>query len=399
MLNPGVDVRGWTFWPGRDDEQGIEFARLLASTQDGGATIAECFQAASRIVEGDETSWHREWQRLANASAQRAEQALAAGSPVTAAKNWLRAINYYLASIRLFDAPDRRCAVAIESMRKSAESYLRHAPQGGEIVSIPRPRGQSLQGYLLRPDGRRSASPVVICMGEPGHRKEEYLFKLARHAGDRGLALLALDFWGEGSEDCLGEVIGDPDVESVLSLVLDHLSNRDDIDVSRTAVLADGWGSSFVARAVAAEPRIATAVCDGGLWDFHERWFLAGRAAGAGVDAAPDPFISHVARNIECPLLITLGERGWLKADRASEFVNRLRSSGRDVTFKVFTSAETAAEQGHSDNPTLANEFIFDWLSTRLGSTTCASRASTAPQHDPEKRLAGFRRDHAQATT
>jgi dienelactone hydrolase len=375
-LNPRVDV-SWIFWPGRDDEKGIEFARLLASAQDGGATIAECLQASGRIVEGDDASWHREWQRLACASAQRAEVAHAAGCDVTAGKNWLRAVNYYLASIHLFDAAGCPCLAVVEAMRKCAESYLRHATPGGEIVSIPWLRSRPLQGYLLRPAGRRSASPVVVCMGEPGHRKEEYLVKLARHAGERGLALFALDFRGEGNADCGVELIGDHGIESVLSTVLDHLVERDDIDASRMAVLADCWGSSFVARGVGAEQhRIAATVCDGGLWDFHERCFLAGRASGGEVDAASEPFASRVARNIECPLLITLGERGWLQAGRAGEFVDRLQSSGRDVTLKIFTSAETAAEQGHADNPTLANEFIFDWLRTRLESPRPNRRAS-----------------------
>jgi hypothetical protein len=38
----------------------------------------------------------------------------------------------------------------------------------------------------------------------------------------------------------------------------------------------------------------------------------------------------------------------------------------RDITLKLFTAAETAAAQGHSDNPTLANEFVFDWIADRL---------------------------------
>jgi len=37
------------------------------------------------------------------------------------------------------------------------------------------------------------------------------------------------------------------------------------------------------------------------------------------------------------------------------------------VTLKIFTSEETAAAQGHADNPTLANEFIFDWVAGHLG--------------------------------
>lgn len=374
FLNPRVEVGGWIFSPWRDDEQGSEFARLLASAPDGGATIAECLQVATRILDGDQDCWHREWQRLADTNAQRARQALAAGNCVTASKNWLRAINYYLASIHLFDASNSRCPMLIRAMRKCAENYLHHGLAGSEVISIPWLKRRPLQAYLLRPPDRRFASPLVICMGEPGHRKEEHLFKLARHANERGLALLTLDLWGESGEDCSGEVIAHPEIETIFTRVVDILSERDDVDVSRVAVLADGWRSSFVARGVAAEPRIAGAVCDGGVWDFHEQSFLAGRAARLGIDSHPVSLLSM--RKIECPLLITLGERGWLQADRVEEFVRRLQSDGRDVTLKLFSSAETAAEQGHADNPTLANEFIFDWLSVRLRPTRASRRVS-----------------------
>jgi len=65
--------------------------------------------------------------------------------------------------------------------------------------------------------------------------------------------------------------------------------------------------------------------------------------------------------------LISIGERGWLKAKRVQELYDDLKADGRDVTLKIFSSAETAAAQGHADNPTIANEYIFDWLASRLG--------------------------------
>ena len=49
------------------------------------------------------------------------------------------------------------------------------------------------------------------------------------------------------------------------------------------------------------------------------------------------------------------------------ELYDGLKADGRDVTLKIFTSEETAAAQGHADNTTLANEFIFDWIASRLG--------------------------------
>jgi hypothetical protein len=94
---------------------------------------------------------------------------------------------------------------------------------------------------------------------------------------------------------------------------------RADVDRSRIAIIAEGCGSSFVAR------------------------------------------------NIKCPVLVSAGERGWLKPERVQELFDLLKAEGRDVTLRMFTSAETAAAQAHADNPTLANEYIFDWVATRLG--------------------------------
>jgi hypothetical protein len=65
-------------------------------------------------------------------------------------------------------------------------------------------------------------------------------------------------------------------------------------------------------------------------------------------------------------VLIPAGERGWLKAERIRELYEGMRAGERDVTLKIFTAEETAAMQGHADNPTLANEYIFDWIAARL---------------------------------
>jgi len=138
------------------------------------------------------------------------------------------------------------------------------------------------------------------------------------------------------------------------------------VDKKRVAVVADGAGSSFVSRGVATDTRFAAAVCDGGIWDLHERAFLRRQVTGdEHVHWLDEP--NAILRAIECPLLITAGESGWLEADALAEFGRRLSKQHRDATFRLFTRAETAAAQAHSDNPTLANEMIFDWLADRLG--------------------------------
>jgi dienelactone hydrolase len=286
---------------------------------------------------------------------------------LTARSNWLRAMNYYQAAASPYDRNDNNHQIATERMRACAGRYLRYRKPAGEVVLIPWPSGYPLEGYFLPAPAGSKRSPAIICIGEPGQRKEDYLGKLSRYASDRGMSVLAVDLLGEGASSRFDEVVGRPDLEATVGLIMDYLVERDDVDAHRIAILADGWGSSFVARGIAFDDRFAAAVCDAGIWDLHERAFLRDRIAPRDVAMALRPVVSRVARNIKCPVLISAGERGWLTADRVRELYDGLRAEGRDVTLKIFTSEETASAQGHADNTTLANEFIFDWIASRLG--------------------------------
>jgi len=348
-------------WPDREDLSG-EFMRLLAAAQDGGSAVAECWMAASRIDCGDDASWYLEWKGIADINNERGDAALRAGNVVTARSNWLRAIGYYQSAAFPFDAADIAHRAAIERMRRCAASFLKHRNPPGEVVSIPWPSAYPLEAYFLPPRGGAGRAPAVICIGEPGQRKEEYLYKVARHADERGMALLAVDLLGAGAGEAFEEIVGRPDLETAIGHVMDYLVQRGDVDATRIAILGDGGSSSFVARGIAFDDRFAAAVCDGGIWDLHERSFLHERFAPS--EAAPS--LSRAARNIRCPVLIPVGERGWLKAERVRELYDGVRSGDREVTLKIFKTDETAAMQGHADNPTLANEYIFDWIAARL---------------------------------
>jgi dienelactone hydrolase len=362
----GVDRRGWAYWPEREDLS-IEFTRLLGAAQEGGATVAECFATAGRIDFSDDLSWYREWKKTADANFRRGNDALGRGNVLTARSNWLRALSYYQAAASSLDVPDEDRQSAIESMRECAGRYVRHSSPRGEVVSIAWPGGYPLEGYFLPAQANADAAPAIICIGEPGQRKEEYLFKVARHARDRGIALLAVDLFGAGPESQFEDVVGRSDLETTIGHVMDYLVGRADVDARRIAILADGWGSSFVARGIAFDDRFVAAVCDGGIWDLHERAFLRRRVGLDAADLAGRSRLGRVVRGIKCPVLISTGEHGWLRAERVRELYEELEAEGRDATLKVFTSEETATAQGHVDNPTLANEFIFDWVAARLG--------------------------------
>lgn len=360
------DQLDWAMWPEREDLS-IEYLRLLGSAQEGGATVAECRATADRIDPSNDQSWYTEWMAIADVNCRRGNAALRDGHLLTARSNWLRAINYYQSAAMPFDREDRHYWFATSNMRQCARDYLDCLSPRGEVVRIPWLDGYPLEAYFLPAPAAPRPAPVVVCVGEPGQRKEGLLFKVARYARERGISLLAVDLLGAGTGAEFDEIVGRSDLETALGHVMDYLVEREDVDTGRIAVLADGWGSSFVARGIAFDDRIAAAVCDGGIWDLHEREYLAARAPFQPEFSRPDRDFGRVARNIQCPVLIATGERGWLKAGRVRELFSQLKDEGCDVTLKIFAVAETAAMQAHVDNPTLANEFIFDWIGSRLG--------------------------------
>ena len=367
-MNAHFGPGGWVQWPD-SEEFSIEFARLLAASQDGGSMISECFLAASRIdlKDGGE-SWYREWIRIADISRERANAALERGHLLTAQSNWLRAINYYQASTFEFDPADKRHQCVLRAMRACARGYIAYSSPAGEVVKIPWLEDHALEGYFL-PAPASDRAPVVVCMGDPGHRKEEYLSKLARHARERGMSLLAVDLLGSGACAKFDDVVSRSDLETSVGHVVDYLTTRSDIDEGRIAILGDGSGSSFVARGVVLDGRFAAAVCDGGIWDSHERAYLLNRLSSRSAGGQPVEG-SWRGPRFGCPVLITMGEQGWLESGQVTRLFERLKADHSDVSLKIFESSETAAAQGHRDNPTLANEFIFDWLADRLESVS-----------------------------
>jgi dienelactone hydrolase len=355
---------GWNQWPDSDDLS-AEFLRHLGAAQEGGSTVSECFLTASRIDPKDQESWYREWNKMAVANHERGNAALSSGNFLTA-QSRLRALSYYNVAVFNFDFADKRLQAALANMRTCARRCLKHRTPPGEVVEIPWLSHYPLEGYFLAAPAASAQTPVVICIGEPGHRKEEYLYKTARYARDRGMSLLAVDLLGSDNGAQFENVVGRPDLEMAVSYIMEYLTTRDDVDKRRIAILGDGSGS-FVARGVALDHRFAAAVCDGGIWDLQERAFLANHIAPRDAAGIPASLTSNgVAPNLKCPVLITIGEHGWLEPERVNVLIEQLKTAQSNITLKIFTGAETAASQGHADNPTLANEFIFDWIADRL---------------------------------
>lgn len=356
------DDKGWPCLPDREDLS-AEFVRLLAVAQEGGSTISECWLTLSRINLASDISWSEEWIKTAELNEERAEGSFLSGNLITARRNWLRAISYFHAAARPFGYSNDLVDCAVEGMRRCAENFLKCRVPAGQILSIPWTGEVTLQACFL-PSAFRDNAPVIVCIGEPGSYKEDLIAKYASHASERGLSLLTVDLLGTRTT-LSPECIAGCKFEAAMSHVLDFLSEKPGVDSTRIAIVADAWSSSLVARAAASDDRFAAAVCDAGIWDLHERSFFYRHAAGHGQAGCLEE--AHaISRRIDCPLLVTAGDSGWLLPDALIEFGNQLGKVHQDASLILFRRAETAAMQGHMDNPTFANEVIFDWLEDRL---------------------------------
>jgi dipeptidyl aminopeptidase/acylaminoacyl peptidase len=370
---PFFDPRGWVQWP-NNEHYSFQFLRLLGAAQEGGSTVSECLLAASGIDPACEESWYRQWKKAADLNKTRGDIALARGHIKTASSNWLRAANYYRTAQTFMGSFDTRQQAALAQMVVCSQLYLQHATPAGEVVEIEWSEGKLLQGYFLPAPGRAGRkAPVVVCIGAADEYKEEHLYRLPRYAHERGLSLLLVDLPGQGYRREIDRAFGRYDIETAISNWLDYLCERADVNPRKIAIFGDGLGASFATRGASFDDRFAAAVCDAGIWDLHERAFLATRVSG-GV-ASPTEFAadidklcrSSIAHNIKCPVLVAQGEHDWLDAGHVTQCCEALIAGGLDVDLKIFSASETAASHAQLDNPTIGNEFIFDWIADRLG--------------------------------
>ena len=388
----GYGPQGWVHWP-EHEEKSFNFVRVLASAPEGACTVGEAFLAGSRIDPADDESWHVEWTKIADVSLARAEQALADGHRETARANFLRAANYYRSAEYFMphtDAAGRtdpNRLAAFDKVEAASHQYLTLMKPAGEIVRIPF-EDSYLDAYFVRSPYAVAPYPVVICFGGSDEYKDELLHEMPRHAFPRGLSLLLVDLPGQGGSLRRRGLYARSDTEKPVGACVDYLVSRPDVDTDRIALYGASLGGYYAPRAASFEHRLACVVSDGAIWnrladrDFLKEFYRAAPnslnvrqlmflTGSANWDETMDVVgkfrLDGVIDTISCPYLVVHGEQDFLGVDIAENSVAYAKSKGVDVTYKLFTSAETGAAHCQMDNPTLGQEYICDWIADRLG--------------------------------
>ncbi len=260
----------------------------VVSSASGFADVGEAYATARRLgTKPDAGAWYVEWTKAADRATAIAENALAGGHRVTAARAHLRASEYHREAFFFLrgnlDNPRTKSGWAghVASFAAAAPLLDVHAEQ----VRIPYD-GTTLKGWTFAPDDSTEPRPTVL-MPAGYDSTAEFGWMFAPEALSRGYRVLSFEGPGQGEalyERCL---YMRPDSEHVRTPVVDWLVAQPGVDPSRLGLIGLSFAGYLAPRGVTVEHRIAALVVNPAQPDVGTRVpaGLAGRIAAPAVTA------------------------------------------------------------------------------------------------------------------
>lgn len=278
----------------------------------------------------------------------------------TSVEPWLCALTAFQVAKRLANGDDARNEDISARIAACAHEFeLRHVRplERIELDSLDEVR---LTGIFLPGSGSGPRVPVVICISDETESESAMLSRILPALIGRGISVLVV-----GGENISWNRTFNAEI--LLRCWLDYLASRSDVDVSRIAVFGDGTAAAHASSLAATDQRVAAAVCDGGLWRSVRthaavRWLTSARDAEDIEDLSI--YRSSLAFRTRCPVLIVAGARGFVREHEALALHDCCRRSGLDVS--VVMPRSVPALSGQIDNFLTCDDFIFDWLESKL---------------------------------
>lgn len=393
-----------------DDESfSFETLRTAGFANYGGADLGEVIATATKIANGDEVSWHREWKATAERVEEIGRKSLADGRSVSAREALLRASNYYrTAEFYRRDDPvhDPEVALLFSRSRDTFTTAMSLFDFAFEEVSIPY-QGTTLPGYLYLVDDSGKPRPTIVYNSGYDSTLQESYYVIAAAALARGYNVLGFDGPGQGAALRDQQLVFRPDWEAVITPVLDYATTRGEIAAHQVALFGYSLGGYLVARAAAFDSRVAALVLDGGIYDFHSamvngmppflgewveqgrddialpvvellmalntqaRWALRNGKWAMGLDslldvprAFKDYTLAGVADRITAPTLVLDPDNDQFLRGEPQRAAHAMTNA--DTTLVTLHESDGAGEHCHMGAMSRMHQVIFDWLDQTL---------------------------------
>ena len=354
--------------------------RLLAECSPGGGEATEIGWAVDRITEGDFDSWYSGWTWLGDRARVNGEQALASGHRVSAREHLFRAANYYRQAnfFLTFDDPHQ-----ITTWKKMASNFKEAgnlADPPFEWIASPYESGHTLPGFIVRPNGAKGRLPTIVYLNGADGTKEESWF-LGKGFVDRGANFVTIDGPGQGEPLRLHKLYSRPDYEAAVSPLLDLLMQREDIDLSRVALVGVSMGGYYAGRVACYEPRFRCIVLHGACHNIHDdlyenfppirphlQWVTGTFNDGKARTLLQEFDLGPHLHRIKSPVFVCHGTEDFLVNPTAAEktFNGLINVSDQNKKLRYFTAEENAGMHVQLNNPTEGYPVVFDWVIDQL---------------------------------
>ncbi len=332
-----------------------------------GVDYNDFFRTTTRIEAWED--WCREWVATGEAHRDLAVKAEAKGNMVSAGEAYIdAALCYHFGKFVFQDHHDEYMSAAAKSVGAFAQG-LKLLDPTGERVEIP--FGETTMVGTFRCPPGEEKPPLVLLLPGLDSTKEEF-FYWENVFLRRGMATFSLE--GPGQGECGYNSHIQPDYEVPVSMALDTLTRRNDIDMNRIGVAGVSLGGYYAVRAVACEPRLKAAVANCGPWNFAECWhdlpaltrnaFKYHSGAKSEVQAVANAnklSLDGVAQKIKQPLLIIQG-----KLDRLipwEQAVKIAKAVGSKAKLVMFENGNHVC----NNIPFAYRPLTADWLKEKLG--------------------------------
>jgi dienelactone hydrolase len=370
----------------------------LAIAMESGAQIGEIIDIAGPVKDAAKDGadngtqlFMAQWNAKADTLIELADEDEARGRAFSAGTKLQRAALYLYNGERMLahGAPGR-----VEAFKKAGATFqkaMRLSCENCERVEIPIENGGMMPALYTSAPGDGRHPVVVFCNGLDSNKELLYWTKLPEALARRGISTLCVDQPGTGETLRLQNIPATFDSERWGSKAVDWLEARDDVDPTRIGMTGISLGGHYVPRAVAYEPRFASAA----VWGANHNWaeVQQKRLRREGENPVPhywahvmwvfgasdiDDFLKkaegmnlngHMDR-IKVPFLVTHGEQDrQIGLEYAYQAYDQLTSSPKRE-LKIFTLREGGVEHVGADNMSFGRDYIADWFADTLGGHT-----------------------------
>ncbi|TFV35843.1 alpha/beta hydrolase family protein [Bradyrhizobium niftali] len=330
----------------------------LASTRRAAAVFLDNLEEFCGAV--DQQNWVARWINIGDAHALDGDLKIKKGAFDRATDAWLCALTAFEVARRLVEQGDARCGEVSAKVEAGIHRLRLSLTQKVERVPIACCEWPEFLAHFVSASRPDLCAPAVICISQEQETGPTLLGRLLPVVIGRGVSVLVVSHddvsnqWRHQSE-------------MLLSCCLDYLSARPDVDATRVGVYGDGLSAVLATDFAVSDRRVASAVCDGGLWNWSRlqasvRWMT--RTAHVAEEEITSARRSRIVRQLRCPILVVADGRGAVSVSEAIKLQADCWAACIDLDLAMPRMARIPTRE--IENFVASDDCIFGWLEHKL---------------------------------